>query len=216
MSAEPTSVVVPVVSQTRAAVGQLEIPAAVLAGPVREGLLHEMVKSQLASRRAGTHSTKTRAFVSGGGKKPWKQKGTGRARAGSSRSPLWAGGAVIFGPQPRSYAYQLPKSARKSALRSALAARHGEGKLVVVDALTLSEPKTKQMVACLAGLGIEGSALVVVAAPDETLARASRNLPNVKVLPLGGLNVYDVLKHATLVMTRDALQQLAAKLGEAA
>jgi large subunit ribosomal protein L4 len=210
------SVSIPVVSQTRAAVGQIEIPAGVLAGPVREHLLHEMVKSQLASRRAGTHSTKTRHFVSGGGKKPWKQKGTGRARAGSSRSPLWAGGAVIFGPLPRSYAYQLPKSARKAALRSALAARHGEGKLVVVDALTLPEPKTKQMVACLKDLGVEGSALIVVAAPDERLMRASRNLPKVKVLPLGGFNVYDVLKHATLVMTRDALEQLAAKLGEAA
>jgi len=213
---DQTSVIVPVVSQTRAAVGQVEIPAGVLAGPVREGLLHAMVKSQLASRRAGTHSTKTRGFVSGGGKKPWKQKGTGRARAGSSRSPLWAGGAVIFGPQPRSYAYQLPKSARKAALRSALAARHGEGKLVVVDALSLSEPKTKQMVACLAGLGVEGSTLVVLAAPDDALMRASRNLPNVKVLPLGGLNVYDVLKHATLVMTRPALEQLASKLGDAA
>jgi large subunit ribosomal protein L4 len=215
VSAE-TSIIVPVVSQTRASVGQVEIPAGVLTGPVREGLVHEMVKSQLASRRAGTHSTKTRHFVSGGGKKPWKQKGTGRARAGSSRSPLWAGGAVIFGPQPRSYAYQLPKSARKAALRSVLAARHGEGKLVVVDALTLPEPKTKQMVACLAGLGVEGSTLVVVAAPDDGLTRASRNLRNVKVLPVGALNVYDVLKHATLVMTRDALEQLASKLGDAA
>jgi large subunit ribosomal protein L4 len=209
-----TSVMVPVVSQTRAAVGQVEIPAGILAGPVREHLLHEMVKSQLASRRAGTHSTKTRHFVSGGGKKPWKQKGTGRARAGSSRSPLWAGGAVVFGPQPRDYSYQLPKSARKAALRSALAARHAEGKLVVVDALSLSEPKTKQMVACLEGLGVEGSVLVVLAAPDERLTRASRNLPKVKVLPIGGFNVYDVLKHATLVMTRDALEKLATRLGE--
>jgi large subunit ribosomal protein L4 len=211
-----TSVIVPVVSQTRAAVGQVEVPAAVLAGPVREGLLHEMVKSQLASRRAGTHSTKTRGFVSGGGKKPWKQKGTGRARAGSIRSPLWAGGAVIFGPHPRDYSYHLPKSARRAALRSALSARHGDGKLVVVDALTLTEPKTKQMVECLRGLGIEGSALVVLAAPNDAVMRAARNLPHVKVLLVGGVNVYDVLKHATLIMTRDALEQLAARLGEAA
>ena len=212
-----TSVLVPVVSQTRAAVGQVEIPAAVLSGPVREGLLHAMVKSQLASRRAGTHATKTKGLVSGGGKKPWKQKGTGRARAGSIRSPLWAGGGTIFGPQPRDYAYRLPKSARKAALRSALAARHAEGKLVVVDALTLSEPKTKQMVECLAGLGVEGSALVVLGVANENVMRATRNLPTVKVLLVGGLNVYDVLKHATLVMTRDALEQLAARLaGEAA
>ena len=217
MSAEQSSVSVPVVSQSRGAAGQIEVPAAVLAGPVNEGLLHAMVKSQLASRRAGTHMTKTKGLVSGGGKKPWKQKGTGRARAGSSRSPIWAGGGTIFGPQPRSYAYQLPKSARKAALRSALAARHGEGKLVVVDALKLSEPKTKQMVECLSGLGVEGSALVVTSSPDEGLLRASRNLAKVKVLPLGGLHVYDVLKHATLVITRDALEQLATRLtGEAA
>ncbi len=209
-----TSVIVPVVSQTRKPAGEISVPAAVLSGPVRESLLHEMVKSQLASRRAGTHATKTRHFVSGGGKKPWKQKGTGRARAGSIRSPLWAGGAVIFGPQPRSYAYQMPKSARRAALRSALAARHAEGKLVVVDALTLPEPKTKKMLECLAGLGVEGSALVVLAQSDDAVMRASRNLPHVKAIVAGGFNVYDVLKHATLVITRDALEQLAARIGE--
>jgi large subunit ribosomal protein L4 len=211
-----TSVKIAVVSQTRGDAGQIEVPAAILAGPVREGLLHEMVKSQLASRRAGTHATKTRGFVSGGGKKPWRQKGTGRARAGSIRSPLWAGGAVIFGPQPRDYSYQLPKSARKAALRSALAARHGEGKLVVVDSLALSEPKTKRMVECLAGLGVEGSALIVLGSPNDGVMRAARNLPRVKVLLAGGLNVYDVLKHQTLVLTREALEQLVGRLGEAA
>jgi large subunit ribosomal protein L4 len=210
------SVTIAVVSQTRSAIGQIEVPAAIVAGPVRESLLHEMVKSQRASRRSGTHSTKTRAFVSGGGKKPWKQKGTGRARAGSIRSPLWAGGAVIFGPQPRNYAYRLPKSARKAALCSVLAARHGEGKLIVVDALTLPEPKTKQMVACLAGLGIEGKALIVLAQPQDAVMRAARNLPRVKVILVGGINVYDVLNHATLVLTREALEQLVARLGEAA
>jgi len=210
------TVKLPVVSLDRSPAGDLAVPTALVAGPVRQSLLHALVQSQLATRRAGSAATKTRAFVSGGGKKPWRQKGTGRARAGSSRSPVWVGGAVIFGPQPRNYAYQLPKSARKAALRSALAARHGEGKLVVVDALTLAEPKTKAMVACLKDLGVEGSVLVVVAAPDDVLMRASRNLPNVKVLPIGGFNVYDVLKHATLVMTRAALEQLASKLGDAA
>src|SRR6059036_2723915 len=149
------SVTLPVVSQTRDRVGEIQVPAAVVSGPVREHLLHEAVRSQLASRRAGTHATKTRAFVSGGGKKPWKQKGTGRARAGSLRSPIFAGGAVIFGPQPRDYSYHLPKSARRSALRSALAARHADGKLVVVDALSFTEPKTKRMIECLKGLGVE-------------------------------------------------------------
>ena len=211
----PGPVIVPVVSQTMATVGQLEVPAGVLGGPVREALLHEMVKSQLAARRSGTHATKTRAFVSGGGKKPWKQKGTGRARAGSNRSPLWAGGAVVFGPQPRDYAYRLPKSARKAAICSALTARHSEGKLIIVDALTVSEPKTKRMVECLKGLGLEASVLIVLGTPDEALMRAASNLPNVKVQLVGGFNVYDVLKHATLVMTREALEQLVARLGDA-
>jgi large subunit ribosomal protein L4 len=210
------SVSIPVVSQTRAAVGNVDVPSSILAGPVREGLLHEMVKSQLASRRAGTHSTKTRAFVSGGGKKPWKQKGTGRARAGSIRSPIFAGGAVIFGPQPRDYSYHLPKSARRSALRSALAARHADGKLVVVDALSFAEPKTKRMIECLKGLGVEGSVLIVLGSPNDAVMLAGRNLPKVKVLLVGGLNVYDMLKHHTLILTREALDQIVGRLGETA
>jgi large subunit ribosomal protein L4 len=210
------TVTLPVVSQAREARGDVQVPAAVLAGPVREHLLHEAVRSQLASRRAGTASTKTRAFVRGGGKKPWKQKGTGRARAGSSRSPIWAGGAVVFGPLPRDYSYHMPKSARRAALQSALAARHADGHLLVVDELKLAEPKTKRMVECLHGLGIEGSALLVTGELDSSIARASRNLPNVKVLPAGGLNVFDVLRHANLVMTRDALTRVVARLrGEA-
>jgi large subunit ribosomal protein L4 len=212
---EQTTVSVPVVSQTRAKVGDLDVPAAIIAGPVREHLLHEVVRSQMASRRAGTAATKTRAFVSGGGKKPWKQKGTGRARAGSSRSPIWAGGATVFGPQPRDYSYRLPRSARKAALRSVLAVRHGEGKLVVVDQIALPQPKTKEMVAALAGLGIDASVLVVLAGPDDAVMRAGRNLPQVKVIATVGLNVYDVLNHEWLVITRDALEQLSARLGDA-
>lgn len=207
-----------VVSQTRAQVGDVEVPAAVFAGPVREPLLHAAVRSQMAERRAGTAATKTKGFVSGGGKKPWRQKGTGRARAGSSRSPLWAGGGTIFGPQPRDYGYRLPKSARRAALCSALAARHAEGKVLVVDRLALSEAKTKQMVACLGGLGLgDESVLVVLAEPDQSVERAARNLPGVKVLRAAGLNVYDVLDHACLVLTRAALDQVVARLrpGEA-
>jgi large subunit ribosomal protein L4 len=212
---EQTTVSVPVVSQTRAKVGDLDVPAAILGGPVREHLLHEVVKSQLASRRAGTAATKTRGFVSGGGKKPWKQKGTGRARAGSSRSPIWAGGATIFGPQPRDYSYRLPRSARKAALRSVLTVRHNEGRLLVVDRLELSQPKTKEMVAALAGLGVDASALVVLPGPDDSVMRAGRNLPQVKVIALVGLNVYDVLNHEWLVVTREAFEQLTARLGDA-
>lgn len=209
-------VTVPVVSQTRAPVGDLQVPAVVVAGPVREHLLHEAVKSQLAARRAGTAAAKTRHFVRGGGRKPWKQKGTGRARAGSSRSPLWRGGAVIFPPQPRDYSYRLPRSARQAALRAVLAARHAEGKLVVIDRLTLEAPKTRHLVACLAGLGIEGSALVVLGGRDDAIQRAGRNLPRVKVILAAGLNVYDVLGHATLILTREAMEQVAARLGEGA
>jgi large subunit ribosomal protein L4 len=214
VSTERTTVTVPVISQSRAPVGNLEVPAVVVAGPVREHLLHDMVKSQLASRRAGTSAAKTRHFVRGGGKKPWKQKGTGRARSGSSRSPLWRGGAVIFPPHPRDYSFRLPRSARAAALRAAIGARHGEGKLVVVDRLALAEPKTKQMVACLAELGIEGSVLVVLGGRDDAVQRAGRNLPHVKVILAEGLNVYDVLGHATLVMTREAMEQVAARLGD--
>ena len=215
-AAPQATVTVAVVSQSRAHVADLQVPEAVIAGPVREHLLHDMVKSQLASRRAGTAAAKTRHFVRGGGKKPWKQKGTGRARAGSIRSPIWRGGAVIFPPQPRDYSYRLPRSARLAALRSALAARHGEGKLVVVDHLALPEPKTKRMVECLAGLGIEGSALVVLGARDDGVQRAGRNLPHVKVILAAGLNVYDVLGHANLVLTREAMEQLAGRLGDGA
>jgi len=210
---QAATVTVPVVSQTRAPAGELAVPAVVLAGPVREHLLHEVVKSQLASRRAGTAAAKTRHFVSGGGKKPYKQKGTGNARAGSSRSPLWRGGAIVFPPQPRDYSYRLPRSARIAALRSVLAARHQEGRLVVVDRLELPEAKTKRMRECLAGLGLDGGVLVVLGSTDVAVQRAARNLPKVKVIMAGGLNVYDVLGHPNLVLTREAMEQLAGRLG---
>ena len=211
------TVTLPVVSQSRAPAGLVEVPAALIAGPLREYLLHAAVQSQLAARRAGTAATKTKGFVSGGGKKPWRQKGTGRARAGSIRSPLWAGGGTIFGPQPRDYAYRLPKTARKAALRAALASRHAAGTLLVVDDLSLPEPKTKQMVECLRGLGLEGaSVLIVLARADVAIQRAARNLPHVKVLVAAGLNVYDVLGHTHLVLTRAALEAVAGRLGGSA
>jgi len=207
-------VTLPVVSQSRAPVGQIEVPAVVVAGPVREHLLHAAVQSQMASRRSGTAATKTKGFVSGGGKKPWRQKGTGRARSGSSRSPVWVGGGTIFGPRPRDYSYRLPRSARRAAMCAALATRHGAGTLLVVDGLTLPEPKTKRMVECLRGLGLEAaSVLVVLAERDAAVERAARNLPHVKVLAAAGLNVYDVLGHTHLVMTRAALEQVAGRLG---
>jgi len=207
------TVKVPVVSLNRSPAGELSVPSALVAGPVREPLLHALVQSQLAVRRAGTAATKTRAFVSGGGKKPWRQKGTGRARAGSSRSPVWAGGAIIFGPQPRDYGYRLPKSARRAALRAALAARHADGRLLVVDALTLAEAKTKRMQELLSGLQLANAdVLVVLDSENEKVQRAARNLAHVQVLLEGGLNVYDVLRYSHLVITRVALEKLAARL----
>jgi large subunit ribosomal protein L4 len=205
-------VAIAVVTMTRDAAGTMPVPAVVVQAPRREHLLQEMVKAQLAARRAGTHATKTRGKVRGGGKKPWRQKGTGRARAGSTRSPLWAGGGTIFGPQPRSYAYRLPRSARRAALCSALSVRFAEERAIVVDAFALPEPKTKEMVRALAALGVDGGALVVLADADSGVQRAGRNLPNVKVLPAEALNVYDLLRYETLVITRDALESVCGRL----
>jgi large subunit ribosomal protein L4 len=203
----------PVLSGTAKPVGQIEVPAALLTGPARTHLLYEAVRSQLANRRAGTAATKTRGFVSGGGKKPWRQKGTGRARAGSIRSPVWAGGGTIFGPQPRDYGYRLPKSARRAALRAALADRHAGGALIVVDGVKLPEAKTKHMLAWLRGMKLgETSVLIVLADHDHAVERAARNLPRVKVLLAAGLNVYDVLGHERLVITRAALAGVVARL----
>ena len=201
----------PVYSQAKEAVGQVDLPEAIFGQPVRIPLLHETVKMQLANRRRGTHATKTRAFVSGGGKKPWKQKGTGRARAGSTRSPVWVGGASVFGPQPRDYSYRIPASARRQALCGALSAKHQDGALIVVDRLEVASGKTKDLLKVLAGLGVE-SALVVISGTDELLCRAAGNLPRVRVLDVAGLNVFDVLRYEKLIVTSDALKRIEERL----
>ena len=198
-------------SMSGSQVGEIDLPGS-FGERRRNHLIYEVVQSQLASRRAGTHATKTRAMVSGGGKKPWKQKGTGRARAGSSRSPLWAGGATVFGPQPRDYSYRLPAQARRTALRSAIAERQREGALQVLDRIALPEAKTKRLVEMLGALGLEKSVLIVIAGRDDSLERAARNLPGVKVLRSEGLNVADVLRHKTLVLTQDAVAALAERV----
>jgi large subunit ribosomal protein L4 len=204
-------VAVPVMSQSNEVVGEISLPAEVFAGPVRRHLLYEAVRMQQANRRGGNAATKTRAFVRGGGKKPWRQKGTGRARAGSTRSPLWRGGAVIFGPQPRDYSYRIPATARKAALRSALAAKAREGKVLVLDKITLEAPKTKLLAKLMADLNVH-SALIVVPQRDDALERAARNLPLVKVLRAEGANVYDVLRYDRLILTPDAVQALNGRL----
>ena len=193
--------------------GAVDLPG-IFAERARDHLLSEVVHSQQASRRAGTHATKTRGFVSGGGAKPWRQKGTGRARAGSSRSPLWEGGATLFGPQPRSYAYRLPAKARRVALCAALSDRQRGGTLTIVDEIRLAEPKTKQVVAMLGALGLQGTVLIVDAGINGDLERAARNLPRVKVLRTEGVNVYDVLRHEHLVVTRGAVDALNERLAK--
>ena len=202
----------PVVNRSNQSVGSVTLPA-VFETRVNDAVLFDQVLSQLASRRAGTSATKTRAFVRGGGKKPFKQKGTGRARAGSNRSPIWRGGAVIFGPQPRSYEYRLPSSSRRNALASALAQKARDGQLKVVDRIELAQPKTRGMAALLHGLGVADSTLVVIAARDRNVELAGRNLPRVLVLPVEGINVYDILRHKNLLVSQDALAAIEARLG---
>jgi large subunit ribosomal protein L4 len=180
---------------------------ALFGAKTRAHLLHQAVVMQLANRRAGTAATKTKGFVSGGGKKPWRQKGTGRARSGSIRSPIWVGGGTVFGPTPRDYSYRMPRSARREALRSALSAKNRDGKLIVVDKLVLDAPKTKLMAQALAELKVT-SALIVIAQGDATIERSARNLPKVKVLRVDGLNVYDLLRYEHLILTDGALKAL--------
>ena len=202
----------PVVNRQNKSVGNVTLPA-VFETRVNDAVLFDQVLAQLASRRSGTHATKTRAFVSGGGKKPFKQKGTGRARAGSNRSPIWRGGAVIFGPQPRSYAYRLPASTRRNALASALAQKARDGEMTVVDRIELAQPKTKELIALLSDLGRADSTLVVIGIRDRNVELAGRNIPRVLVLPVEGLNVYDILRHKNLVVAQDALALIEERLG---
>jgi large subunit ribosomal protein L4 len=198
--------------------GQVELDPAVFEAPVRPHLFHAEVRRQLARRRAGTHSTKNRAAVSGGGIKPWKQKGTGRARQGTIRAPQWAGGGVVFGPVPRDYEHDLPKKVRRAALRGALSLRQKEGALLVAESLELSEPKTKQAAALLAGLGLDGSqsVLVVTDREDPVLERALRNLRWAMVLRAEGLNTYDILRHKRLLLTRGAVDAIVGRLADKA
>ena len=174
-------------------------------------LLHQTVVMQLANRRAGSAATKSKGFVSGGGKKPWRQKGTGRARAGSTRSPIWVGGGTTFGPHPRDYSYRMPRKARRGALLAALSLKNRENKIIVVDRLELEEPKTRIMVQALNELKVT-SALIVIGQPDEKIERSARNLSWVKVLRVEGLNVYDLLRYEHLILTESALKLLEERL----
>jgi len=189
-------------------VGSVDLSDEVFGGRVKTDLIHESVVRANAAERRGTHATKTRAAVSGSGKKPWRQKGTGRARVGEIRNPLWRKGGTVFGPQPRSYEYQLPKKVERGALRAALAQKLKDGQFVVVDALVADEIKTKAAAAMLKRLGVDGKAVIIDVAPDEKLARSVRNIPGVTLLSSGRVTARDVMHANRVVATRSALEKL--------
>lgn len=203
-----------VVDQKNKKAGSVDLAPTVFEAAVRPHLYHAEVRRQLAGRRAGTHSTKNRAGVSGGGIKPYKQKGTGRARQGTIRAPQYAGGGVVFGPVPRGYGHKLTKKVRRAALVSALTQRAQESAVTIVDRLAVDDYSTKKMRAILKSLGLDAkSTLVVIEQPNPTVEASARNLPGVSVIRGEGLNVYDVLRHQNLLITRPALDALQARLG---
>ncbi len=197
---------VDVLDVTGKKVGTQELAPEVFEAEVKPALMHQVVVAMLAARRAGTHATKTRGQVRGGGVKPWRQKGTGRARAGSIRAPQWTGGGVAMGPVPRDHTKRLPKKMKRAALRSALSARAGEGRVTVLDALGFDEPSTREAVGVLDSLGArEEKVLLVISRPDEMVEKAFRNLPNVSVTYGRSLSTYEVLQADRVVFTKDAV-----------
>lgn len=189
-------------------VGDLDLNNEIFGIEVNQSVLHDAVVNFLANQRLGTQSAKTRAEVSGGGRKPWRQKGTGRARAGSSRSPLWRKGGIVFAPKPRSYKYSLPKKVKRLALKSALSSKVANGSIIVIDSLTMAEPKTKEFVRVLNNLKVDKKALVVTADVDTVIVKSTRNIPGVTPTFASSLNVYDVMAHDKLIMTRDAVAKV--------
>ncbi len=192
-------------------VGEVDLNDDLFAVEVKPYILHDVVKMQLANRRAGTACTKTRVEVSGSSAKPFRQKGTGRARAGNRRSPLWRGGGVVFGPKPRSYAYKLPKKVRRLGLRMALSARFAEENMVVLDQFQLDEIKTKNFISVMKNLGVD-NALIVIPSADDKLEKSARNVPGFKVLPTMGVNVYDILHYRNLIILQSTIEQLEKRL----
>jgi large subunit ribosomal protein L4 len=199
---------VDVVNNQNQKVGSLDVSDEVFGGRIKVDLIHESVVRANAAERQGTHATKNRALVSGSGKKPWRQKGTGRARVGETRNPLWRKGGTVFGPQPRSYEYQLPKKVEKGALRAALAAKLQGGDVVVVDALGADEIKTKAAATLLKTLGVDGKALIVDVRPDEKFVLSVRNLAGVRMVPSNRVTARDVMDTRKVVLTQAALEKL--------
>lgn len=203
---------VQVVNARNERVGDRALRPEVFAVEVNDHLLYEAVKQYRAGGRAGTHATKNRALVAGSGRKLWRQKGTGRARIGSIRNPLWRHGGTVFGPQPRDYSYSMPSKARSAALRSALSQRASDGGLKIIDRFGIDEPKTKVLKGLLDQLGIEGKAVIVDHEPPDALILSGRNIPGVKVVDPSQLNVYDVLDCRTLLVSQEALGKLEERL----
>ncbi len=204
---------VSVLSQTGASIGEIELNDAIFGIEPNEAVLFDAVIAQRASLRQGNHKVKNRSEVAGGGRKPWRQKGTGRARQGSIRSPQWRGGGVVFGPTPRSYSFKLPKKVRRLALKSALSAKVLEQNFVVLDALVLDAPKTKDFKAVLAALEINKKALFVTAEVNENVLLSARNIAGVTVVTAEGINVLDLLGHDKIVFTKAAVEKVEEVLG---
>ncbi|GAE93751.1 LSU ribosomal protein L4p [Gracilibacillus boraciitolerans JCM 21714] len=194
-------------NQSGSQVGDIEINDAVFGIEPNEHVLHDAVLMQRASLRQGTHAVKNRSDVRGGGRKPWRQKGTGRARQGSIRSPQWVGGGTVFGPTPRSYSYKLPKKVRRLALKSALSSKVKEDSLVILEGIAFDAPKTKEVISMLSSLNVDAKALIVTADKDEVLVKSANNLKNVKVLTVSEVNVLDLLTHDKLILTKDAAEK---------
>lgn len=200
-----------VIDRTGKKTKEINAPEEILAYPLKEHLIYEAVVNYRANQRRGTASTKTRAEVRGGGRKPWRQKGTGRARAGSTRSPLWRSGGVTFGPKPRDYSYKMPKKARRNAFKSVLAMKFAEKQIMVLDDLKFEEPKTKEGMSFLKKLNLE-SALVIDYRENKNLFLSLRNIPNVKAIDFNQINIYDILNHKSLVFTQKAFEALMERL----
>ncbi|MDO4912471.1 MAG: 50S ribosomal protein L4 [Lactobacillus sp.] len=191
--------------------GEVSLNDQVFAIEPNESVVFDAIIRARAGKRQGTHAVKNRSAVSGGGKKPWRQKGTGRARQGSIRSPQWRGGGIVFGPTPRSYAYSMPRKQRRLAIKSILSQKLADDELIVLDSLSFAAPKTKEAVALLDALKVEGKALIVT--DDENVKLSARNLPKVKVVPVNGLNVVDAVNYDKLILTQDAVKKIEEVLG---
>ncbi len=199
---------VPVLNVSGEKVSEIELKDSVFGIEINTHVMHAVVKNYLANQRQGTQSSKTRAEVRGGGRKPWRQKGTGRARHGSTRSPIWVGGGVIFAPKPRDYSYKLPKKVRRLAMKSALSSKVQDDQIIVLDNLQMERPKTKEMTNILMNLKVDGKALIVMEQVDQSVIRSARNIQGVETALVNTLNVYDILKYDHFIITRNAVEKV--------